>query len=489
MQTGGLQSAIDRLRLTGSELTDGQLLTRFVNSREEAAFAALVRRHGAMVLGVCQRVLGHAHDAEDAFQATFLVLARKGASVTKRESVSSFLYGVAYRVALRARARAARRGVFERQVKDMPHPAVTPPEAQDWRPVLDRELSCLPQKYQAVLVMCDLECKSRREAARQLGLLEGTLASRLATARRMLAKRLTKCGLVLSGGALATALTEASGAAAVPATWVHATAKAATLVVAGQSAAVATPAVILMNEVLRTMLMTKLKMYVAGFVLAVLFSAVGLTYQATAQTPQSGARSSSDLEALRREVEILKLQMKVVQLQAQAHEDDLSSLSKSVKDAAKRQSGFGGGLPGGGFGGGGANFPGGGFGGGGAGFPGGGFGGGAGFNGMGAGMPNSLGAGIAGMQGGVGGGQFGQRMPGWESGGKQKTKSTPPEGNAGAGPFDHKKAVAAAEKLLRESKDPKMREQAADALNGLERFWQKLKASEPRPGDTSKQKD
>src|SRR3954468_9394767 len=160
MRTGGLRNVLEHLRLADGGLTDGQLLARFLDGGDEAAFAALVRRHGPMVLGVCRRVLGHAHDAEDAFQATFLVLARRAASVARREAVASFLYGVAYRTALRARARRARRHATERQVGRMPHPEVAPPEAQGWRPVLDRELSRLPEKYRAALVLCDLEGKT-----------------------------------------------------------------------------------------------------------------------------------------------------------------------------------------------------------------------------------------------------------------------------------------------------------------------------------------
>jgi RNA polymerase sigma factor (sigma-70 family) len=331
MRTDGLQNVLEHLRLGDGGLTDGQLLTRFLDGRDEAAFAALVRRHGPMVLGVCRRVLGHAHDAEDAFQATFLVLARKAASVTRREAVPSFLYGVAYRTALRAKAQANRRRAFERQVETMPHPAVRPPEAQDWRPVLDRELGRLPQKYRAALVLCDLECRPRREAARQLGLPEGTLASRLATARRMLAARLAKCGVSLSGGALALALAEGAAAAAVPAPWVHATVRAATLLSAGQAAAATTPAALLMEEVLRAMLMTKLKVYVATALLAVLLGAGGLAYRAAGQAPPPGARPLTDLEVLRREVEILKLQMELMQAKVRAQEAELRTLRAQVK--------------------------------------------------------------------------------------------------------------------------------------------------------------
>src|SRR2546430_14368955 len=118
----GLQRVLERLRQTGAVPTDGQLLARFVAARDEGAFAALVRRHGAMVLGVCRRVLHNFHDAEDAFQATFLVLARKAASVVKRESIGSWLYGVAYRTALEARALQAQRRSRERPMNDMPHP-------------------------------------------------------------------------------------------------------------------------------------------------------------------------------------------------------------------------------------------------------------------------------------------------------------------------------------------------------------------------------
>jgi DNA-directed RNA polymerase specialized sigma24 family protein len=143
----GLNKVLQHLHRTlappDGGLTDGQLLARFVASRDEASFATLVRRHGPMVWRLCLRVLGHVQNAEDAFQATFLVLACKAASVLKRESVGSFLYGVAYRTALKAKALHARRRSRERQVEEMPHPEVTPAEAQDWRPWLDHELKTL----------------------------------------------------------------------------------------------------------------------------------------------------------------------------------------------------------------------------------------------------------------------------------------------------------------------------------------------------------
>src|SRR6516225_11110909 len=159
----------------GGDLTDGQLLARFVATRDEASFAVLVRRHGPMVLGVCRRLLRHEQDAEDCFQATFLVLARR-ASVVRGEAVGSWLYSVAYRTSLEARALNARRRARERQVEAMPHPEVTPADIPDWRPWLDRELSRLPEKYRTPVILCNLEGRTRREVAQQLSLPEGTLS-------------------------------------------------------------------------------------------------------------------------------------------------------------------------------------------------------------------------------------------------------------------------------------------------------------------------
>jgi RNA polymerase sigma factor (sigma-70 family) len=338
MTRRGLGKVIDHLRQAlvppnGGGLSDGQLLARFVSDREEAAFEAMVKRHGPMVLGVCRRILGHVQDAEDAFQAAFLVLARKAASVVKREALASFLYGVAYRTALRARARVAKRQAAERQVEHMPHPAVASPEAQDWRPVLDRELELLPEKYRAPVVVCDLEGKTRREAARQLGLSEGTLSSRLARARRLLAKRLSRHGVALSGGALAVALAEGASAA-VPAALAAGTVKAAVLVAAGKMAA-AGPAAILMKEVLETMLIRKLKVAIFTAVVAVLLGAGGLVYRAAGQAPapekRADNRPRTELEALHREIELLRLNLEVVLEKVRSQEAELRTLREQVK--------------------------------------------------------------------------------------------------------------------------------------------------------------
>jgi RNA polymerase sigma factor (sigma-70 family) len=246
--------------------TDAELLTCFLANRDEAAAAALVQRHGPMVWGVCRRMLRHVQDAEDAFQATFLVLVRKAASIVPRERVANWLYGVAHHIALKARALAARRRERERQVAVMPEPAAK--EDALWaslKPLLDQELSRLPDRYRAVLVQCDLEGRTRKEAARQLRVPEGTIAGRLARARALLARRLARHGSVVSGGALALVLAHRAAADCVPAVVASATVRAVSLVAAGQTAAsgvISANVAALTEGVGKTMLLTKLKIAV-----------------------------------------------------------------------------------------------------------------------------------------------------------------------------------------------------------------------------------
>jgi RNA polymerase sigma-70 factor (ECF subfamily) len=265
--------------------TDGQLLERFVAQREEAAFEELLRRHGPMVLSVCRRTLHNEHDVEDAFQATFLVLVRKARSVKPRDLVGHWLYGVAYRTAVRARTLDARRRDKE---KAMPRP-VAPPTGlwRDVMPLLDRELSGLPEKYRIPVVLCDLEGKSRKEVAGILGCSEGTLSSRLARARALLAQRLSRRGVTLSGGALAALVAADGVSACVPAPLLSSTTKAALLVAAGQAATatwVSLQAAALAEGVIRTMLSTKLKtMALLCAVATVAIGAGGFAYQAQAE--------------------------------------------------------------------------------------------------------------------------------------------------------------------------------------------------------------
>src|SRR5262249_29325184 len=210
---------------------------RFIDRHDEAAFEALVRRHGPMVLGVCRRVIGDHHDAEDAFQATFLVLVRKAAAVRPRELVGHWLYGVAYRTALEARGILARRRAKERQVSAMPEPALPHADDEpDLRSILDEELNRLSSKYRVPVVLCELEGRSRKEVAARLRIPEGTLSSRLATARRILADRLTRRGLGTSAAAL-TACFAQQASAGLPSPLVAATVQAATQFAAGATAA------------------------------------------------------------------------------------------------------------------------------------------------------------------------------------------------------------------------------------------------------------
>ena len=254
-----IQHLLADLGPDGAGMTDGELLARFLRSRDENALAALVRRHAPMVWGVCRRLLRNHHDAEDAFQATFLVLVRKAADVP-RQTVANWLYGVARQTAVRLRATAAKRGRRETQVVNMPEPTVPEVRDADLQSVLDEELSRLPDHYRGVIVLCDLEGMTRKEAARQLGIPEGSVASRLARARAMLAKRLTQRGVVFSGGSVAAVLSAGSASASVPPALVASTIKAASLLAAGQAAGVVSAKVAALTEgVVKAMFVTKIK--------------------------------------------------------------------------------------------------------------------------------------------------------------------------------------------------------------------------------------
>jgi RNA polymerase sigma factor (sigma-70 family) len=293
-----------RVLRDGAGLTDEQLLEDYISRRDEAAFAVLVRRHGPMVWGVCRRVLHNHHDAEDAFQATFLVFVRRAASIASRELLANWLYGVAHQTALKARATAAKRKGRERQVTDMPEQGVTQPDQwHDLQPLLDEELSRLPDKYRGVIVLCDLEGKTRKEVAGQLGCPEGTVASRLGRARIMLARRLSRRGVAMSGGALAAVLAQQAASAAVPNSVVDSTIKAASLLAAGKAAAtgaISVKVAALTEGVMKAMLFTKLKVGTA-ILLAVAIAgvagvgAVGLLHQTQASEPaKAQGRSDKD---------------------------------------------------------------------------------------------------------------------------------------------------------------------------------------------------
>src|SRR5947208_4037654 len=188
------------------DLSDGQLLRLYSSQHNHEAFSVLLRRHERLVWNVCRSTARHHQDAEDAFQATFVVLARKAASIRKQDSLASWLHGVAYRTALRARRDATRRQARDRQAKAMAHDQPVSEKAwDDLQTALTAEVERLPAKYKAPFVLCHLEGKSMAEAAQQLGWKAGTVSGRLTQARKLLEK-----GLARQGVALATALTAAA---------------------------------------------------------------------------------------------------------------------------------------------------------------------------------------------------------------------------------------------------------------------------------------
>jgi RNA polymerase sigma factor (sigma-70 family) len=275
MAVGQLSTFVQQLRCLlnrgATEATDESLLESFLKQRDETAFESLVRRHGPMVLGVCRRILGNVDDAEDAFQATFLVLVRKAASIRPQSMVGNWLYGVAGRTALDARRAAAKRRAKEAAV--LPRTQRPDDDRADLRAVLDEELQRLPPRWRAVIVMSDLEGKTRTEVAQHLGLPEGTVASRLARARARLAKRLARHGLAVSGASVGAILSDGAASASVPTSLVASTVKAANLLAAGQAAAGVIPAQVsaLVEGALKTMLYDKLLKGTAILLLVVAF--------------------------------------------------------------------------------------------------------------------------------------------------------------------------------------------------------------------------
>jgi RNA polymerase sigma factor (sigma-70 family) len=249
-------------------ISDGHLLRRFLDQRDERAFAVLVRRHGSMVLGVCRRILGNHADAEDACQAAFMVLVRKAPSLTGRRFIGDWLHGVARRTSLKARSAAARRRAVE--------PAMARSEAQgeqprnDWLPRLDEEIARLPEKYRLPLVLCDLQGKTRQQASQQLDWPEGTVAGRLVRARALLAKRLLR-GEAFFGDS-------GTAKAAMPVGLVQSTIEAAAWAVRGKTlaqGAFSHSALVIAQGVMRTMFWNKVKFAGLAIVTMVAIAGVG----------------------------------------------------------------------------------------------------------------------------------------------------------------------------------------------------------------------
>ncbi len=263
-----------------SPLSDQELVQQFVRSHDEAAFQALMKRHGPMVWAACQRVLPNSQDAEDAFQATWLTLARKANQVSSHDSIAGWLYTVAYRLALTTDQGIKRRRTMEQRVRR--HPSASPLEevtGQELLTALDEELARLPDKYRSALVLCYLEEKSREEAARQLGCPLATLKSRLRRGRALMRAALARRGLTLSSALFASAVVGNTSRAAVPAMLARSTLDAAMLLAAGGdlTGTVSAHVLTLSTGATLTMTATKLKIGLIAIMVGVLVAGAGLT--------------------------------------------------------------------------------------------------------------------------------------------------------------------------------------------------------------------
>jgi RNA polymerase sigma factor (sigma-70 family) len=285
----------------GRQRTDRQLLEDFAVRRDESAFAALLSRHGAMVLRVCRRVLRHEQDAEDAFQATFLVLARNAESIRQRETLASWLYGVAYRAAMGAKRKAAQRRNREARLRERAPTSAPGPTWDDVRAVLDEEVRRLPESFRAAFILCVLEGKTVPAAAAELGAKEGTVSWRLARARQQLRQRLARRGIELAAVLAALAVAQDAAEAAVPVALAGSTVRFGLSVVAGEpAAAIPSHIAALAAGVTRAMFVSKAKIATALLVVLglVVAGASALTRPAPAAPPegakpQAGAKPST----------------------------------------------------------------------------------------------------------------------------------------------------------------------------------------------------
>jgi RNA polymerase sigma factor (sigma-70 family) len=241
---------------------DSDLLRAFLMQSDQAAFSAIVKRHGPLVLGVCRRTLHQLQDAEDAFQGTFLILARQAGSIRKAESLASWLHGVAYRMSRAVRRAAARRRKHEGRAPARPAP--NPPWTVAWQEVqlvVDEETQRLPALYREAFILCCLENRSCADVARNLGQNEATIRGRVGRARRQLQKRLAKRGISLAAVLSIVSLGTKTGTAGVPAALVQRTVQAALAWSQHRAAIglVSADVAALVRGVTRAMVYTKLK--------------------------------------------------------------------------------------------------------------------------------------------------------------------------------------------------------------------------------------
>lgn len=339
-----------------ADMSDGQLLGEFVDRRDGVAFATLLRRHGPMVMGVCRRLLQNHHDAEDAFQATFLVLARRAVTICPRNMLANWLFGVARQTARKARTLSLKHRERERQVAELPEPAAPAPnDSPDLRSALDQELSRLPERYRVVIVLCDLEGKTRREAARYLGCPEGSVSSRLSRAREMLAGRLTRQGLMVPAGLVATVLAQESSAA-VPISLVSSTVEVGLAVAVGRIVTTAAPAPVmsLTQGVLKTMFLSKIKLasMMVFATAAVVLGGSRIAYQPArasasqpepvvsepaAQADDPAPRKGKELEnELRRQARVREYELQIARARELLLKEELKVKNDKILDLATK---------------------------------------------------------------------------------------------------------------------------------------------------------
>lgn len=329
MPSGQLDKVVRHLRrMTGlsdaQRSTDGQLLERYISCRDENAFAELVHRYGRLVRSVCRNILHHEQDIEDAFQVTFLIFARKAASIRKSSSVASWLFGVAYRTAMNAKRTRARRCEKQRELqgrsREQPD---TQASLREIQAILDEEVQRLPEKYRAPFILCCLEGKSRAEVGQQLGVKEGTVSSRLALARKQLQQRLTRRGVVLSAALCAVELSRTAAAASVPPILVKGTIQAALSFAAGKAAAthlISAEVASLANGVLeatfaKTVRITTIALLTIGFVTGTaLLACHVLVHPPAAEKPQISPAKAKEAPAApqRDSIEVMTIRGRVL---------------------------------------------------------------------------------------------------------------------------------------------------------------------------------
>jgi RNA polymerase sigma factor (sigma-70 family) len=322
---------------------DGYLLDRFVTERDKAAFEILVERHGPLVLGVCRHLLRHTQDAEDAYQATFLVLARRAASIRNPNSLVSWLHGVAYRTAMKAKRDAARRRDHEMQSKTRLQ--ADPPQEVAWREVravLDEEIQRLPERLRGPFVLCCVMARSHADVARQLGLKEKTVSSRLARARAKLQHRLARRGIAIATVLAATAVATPIATAAVPALLVESTVKAALVfAVRGSSNLLPANVVALAKGACKSMMVAKMKLATASFLVAGGLVAGGafLVQASSAEnpihdqvqaTPQMQASKEDQPAPRRQQSDVSKLLNRLNELRDKRGDDDWAAVLRDL---------------------------------------------------------------------------------------------------------------------------------------------------------------